>query len=84
MGYGQDEDWEYEEDIPTLEEQFDICSVQYAKCEKSKVGSKMNCPWCMKSIIKKSWQHKFCCNTHKDNYWNIAPSRIDRTLMMNR
>ena len=39
---------------------------------KVKVGNYMRCPTCVKSIIKKSYQHKFCCTKHKDKYWNTV------------
>lgn len=81
MGYGLDEEWEYE---PTEEEELELlfykCKIQYLKNGKAKVGTRINCAWCQKNLEKKSYQHKFCGTKCKDSFWNIAPHRIERTL----
>lgn len=50
----------------------------YKKAERAKVRAKISCPACGKSHTKRSWQHKFCTTSCKDNYWNDEPSRRDR------
>ena len=36
----------------------------------SPVGSVITCPACGETIIKKTYQHKFCCTKCKERYWN--------------
>lgn len=81
MGYGLDEPWEYE---PTEEEELELLFLNNQKIwnnnSAAKVGDKIKCPWCEKSMKKKSWQHKFCSTQCKDKHWNISPERLGRTL----
>lgn len=81
MGYGLDESWEYE---ASEEDDIELLFLTNQKIwnynAAAKVGDNIHCPWCQKSMKKKSWQHKFCSTKCKDRYWNISPKRLNRTL----
>ena len=46
--------------------------IIYRKNKKAKVGTKIMCagPKCSNYFIKKSYQQCFCCNKHKNQFWN--------------
>ena len=77
MGYGLDEDWEYE-DEEELDTRYNVMKPIYDNNASVKVGTKMYCPYCRKVIVKRSWQHKFCGTPCKDKYWNCEPKRAHR------
>ncbi|AKU43741.1 hypothetical protein CPT_Merlin95 [Citrobacter phage Merlin] len=77
MGYGLDEDWEYE-DEEELGTRYSIMKIVYERNASAKVGAEMYCPYCRKVIVKRSWQHKFCSTPCKDKYWNCEPKRAHR------
>lgn len=52
-----------------------MMSKQYDKNSEAKIGSTIECPYCQKKFIKKSYQHKFCNTKCKDKYWNIINPR---------
>lgn len=51
----------------------------YTAAKAAKVGASIKCPGCGKSLVKKTYQHKFCGPSCKDSYWNWVPGRIERT-----
>jgi len=57
--------------------------AKYETAKSAKVGDKIECPSCGKTMSKKSYQHVFCSNKGyrncKDTYWNYAkPERMER------
>lgn len=71
---------------PKSKPKFDPYLEPFAEKEKratinrdAKVHTKILCAWCQNKLTKKYSQQKFCCTKHKDHYWNMHPSRIERT-----
>lgn len=61
--------------------------ARYTDAKAAKVGSVVECPYCRRTFVKRSYQQAFCSNgrkTHrncKDRYWNRAtPARLERAL----
>ena len=57
------------------EPDIELMKVAYEDASNAKTGDKIICPFCGKDLVKKSYQHKFCCTKHKDKYWNIINLR---------
>lgn len=76
------EDWYEDEDfddgIEKVNHSYHVMKPIYDSNSSVKVGYKMQCPYCRRIIVKRSWQHKFCSTRCKDNYWNTEPSRKKR------
>ncbi|MDD5065238.1 MAG: hypothetical protein PHQ35_10840, partial [Phycisphaerae bacterium] len=51
---------------------------RYATVETVRVGESACCPWCGATFTKKTYNHRFCCPAHKDEFWNaIKPERLE-------
>ena len=49
---------------------------RYELATSASVKSEIDCPWCGGRFTKKTYNHRFCCPTHKDEYWNaVKPER---------
>lgn len=75
-----DEDRGYDTEV--MESMIENMLQRYDRCCNSKIGSTINCPYCGKSFIKKTYHKVFCSNqkTHgrkncKDRYWNTVDEK---------
>ncbi len=51
---------------------------RYAMTETATVGEGIGCPWCGIQFTKKTYNHRFCCPAHKDEFWNaVKPERLE-------
>ena len=88
MGMGYDEDYSTVEMVEISEEEFYerledqrlYAGVRYDEAKLAKVGEKIECPYCARTLIKKTYHHKFCKKTKcKDKYHNMQEGRFERT-----
>lgn len=51
---------------------------RYTEANAAKVGQAVGCPWCGTQFTKKTYNHRFCCPAHKDEFWNaVKPERLE-------
>lgn len=51
---------------------------QYELVKNSPVGTVCGCPWCGEKFTKKTYNHRFCVSSHKDEFWNaVKPERLE-------
>ena len=63
---------------------IDSMKETYEINKRKKVGDKMDCANCNKSVVKKAYQAKFCCVKCKDQYWNtVDDTRRERAKLFN-
>ena len=61
------DDITYEIDYTMLE--------RYVIAESTVVGNTFLCAYCGKTIVKRTYQQKFCNNKCKDKYWNTVDKK---------
>lgn len=83
-------DWGAEDDFNELNEEryytfINECVDRYNRADRAETGATIECPWCKKYIVKRTYHKKFCSNGKqgakncKDLYWNnIDPKRRNR------
>lgn len=65
---------------------IDKLKAAYDNTKSAKIGDRISCPTCGKSIVKKTKDHAFCSNGRskgagncKDGYWNkVDPVKRNR------
>lgn len=68
-GTEQEEDTEDKDNMERME--------RYKLADSARVGQTVGCPWCGESFVKKTYNHRFCCVPHRDEYWNhLKPERL--------
>lgn len=61
-----------------------LLKSRYKAAESAKVGTTIHCPTCNKKHLKRTYQQKFCCIKHKDEYWNtVDDNRRARAVIYN-
>ena len=80
----QSEDFDVDELLDEIKNKRVRLVKRYETNKESKVGTRIECPVCRKSFVKKSYQQAFDKTQCKDSYWNyVDHKRFIRTLRMN-
>jgi protein-arginine kinase activator protein McsA len=55
-----------------FEERVSDMIIAYGQSKQANVRTKVECPTCTKTFIKRYWQQAFCCTPCRDKYHNTV------------